>query len=188
MEQAVRARDRQGEPSPSALEARLSTYWQLEAINVGLLPVGVVVSVIGLGDHVRWPLLVCLAANSVLLVIGACYWRIEYLRLRGQSEPYAVWLPRLAAAEPLGVGVALLAVMSFVAESVLTRGPFGPAFWFTGGMALLAVLEYVNYYRWQLQYFDHQPDFRALVKRRRLKRAHMARAIKRWRSRQNDLN
>jgi hypothetical protein len=51
-------------------------------------------------------------------------------------------------------------------------------------MALLALLEYVNYYRWQLQYFDHLPDFRALVKRRRLKRAHMARAIKRWRSRQ----
>ena len=181
----MRAPDRQVEASLSALEMRLSKYWQLEAINVVLLPVAVVVSVISLGDLVRWPLQVCLAANSVLLVIGACYWRIEYLRLRGQPEPYAAWLPRLAAVEPLGFGVALLAVVSFIAEGALSRGAFGPAFWFTAGMALLAVLEYVNYYRWQLQYFDHLPDFKALVKRRRLKRAHMARAIKRWRARRS---
>lgn len=180
------APDREAEENLSGLEARLSKYWQLEAINAGLLPIAALVSVISLGDHVRWPLLVCLAANSILLVIGACYWRIEYLRLRGQPEPYAVWLPRLATAEPLGFGAALLAVISLIAECALSREAFGPTFWFTAGMALLAVLEYINYYRWQLQYFDHLPDFRALVKRRRLKRAHMARAIKRWRARRSE--
>jgi hypothetical protein len=51
-------------------------------------------------------------------------------------------------------------------------------------MTTLAVLEYVNYYRFQLQYFDHAPDFAALLKRRTLKRAHMARDIAEWRAAQ----
>lgn len=181
----MRAPGRVREPSPSALEKRLSSYWQLEAMNVALVPIAVVIGAISLGDHIRWPLLVCLAANAVLLVIGACYWRIEYLRLRGQQEPYDTWLPRLAAAEPLAVVSTGLAVISFIADVVMMGGVFGATSWLTAAMALLALLEYVNYYRWQLQYFDHLPDFRALVKRRRLKRAHMARAIKRWRARRS---
>ena len=160
-------------------------YWQLEAMNVALVPIAILVIAISLGDQIRWALLVCLAANAVLLVIGACYWRIEYLRLRGQQEPYDIWLPRLAAAEPLAVVWTGLAVISFIADVGLMGGVFGATSWLTAGMALLALAEYVNYYRWQLQYFDHLPDFRALVKRRRLKRAHMARAIKRWRARRS---
>jgi hypothetical protein len=162
-------------------------YWQLEAMNVALVPLAVLVIAISLGDHIRWPLLVCLAANAVLLVIGACYWRIEYLRLRGQQEPYDTWLPRLAAAEPLAVVSTGLALVSFIADVLSVGGVSGATSWLTAGMAVLALAEYVNYYRWQLQYFDHLPDFRALVKRRRLKRAHMARAIKRWRSRRSGL-
>ncbi len=49
-------------------------------------------------------------------------------------------------------------------------------------MTTLAILEYVNYYRVQLQYFDHAPDFAALLKRKTLKRAHMARDIAEWRA------
>ena len=181
----MRAPGRLRDTSPSALEKRLSTYWQLEAMNVALVPAAVVICVISLGDQIRWPLLVCLAANAVLLVIGACYWRIEHLRLRGQQEPYDTWLPRLAAAEPLAVVSTGLAIISFIADVGSMGGVFGATSWLTAGMALLALLEYVNYYRWQLQYFDHLPDFRTLVKRRRLKRAHMARAIQRWRSRRS---
>ena len=180
----MRATGRVGDTSPSALEKRLSMYWQMEAMSVALVPAAVLICAISLGDQIRWPLLVCLAANAVLLVIGACYWRIEYLRLRGQQEPYDTWLPRIAAAEPLAVVSTGLAVISFIVDVLSMGGVFGATSWLTVGMALLALLEYVNYYRWQLQYFDHLPDFRALVKRRRLKRAHMARAIKRWRSRQ----
>ena len=181
------AQDRTQETASSALEKRLSMYWQMEAMNVGLLPAAALVTVISLGDQIRWPLLVCLAANAVLLVIGACYWRIEYLRLRGQQEPYEAWLPRLAAAEPVAVVSTGLAITSFIADVLAMGGVSGATSWLTAGMALLALLEYVNYYRWQLQYFDHLPDFRALVKRKRLKRAHMARAIKRWRSRQTEV-
>ena len=180
----MRAPGRVGDTSPSALEKRLSMYWQMEAMNVALVPAGVLICAISLGDQIRWPLLVCLAANAVLLVIGACYWRIEYLRLRGQQEPYDTWLPRLAAAEPVAVVSTGLALICFIADVFSMGGVSGATSWLTAGMALLALLEYINYYRWQLQYFDHLPDFRALVKRRRLKRAHMARAIKRWRSRQ----
>jgi hypothetical protein len=183
----VTTQGRAEETSPSALEKRLSMYWQMEAMNVALLPAAVLITVISLGGQIRWPLLVCLAANAVLLVIGACYWRIEYLRLRGQQEPYDIWLPRLAAMEPLAVVSTGLAVFSLIADVVAMGGVSGATSWLTAGMALLALLEYVNYYRWQLQYFDHLPDFRALMKRKRLKRAHMARAIKRWRSRQREV-
>jgi hypothetical protein len=66
----VTTQGRAEETSPSALEKRLSMYWQMEAMNVALLPAAVLITVISLGGQIRWPLLVCLAANAVLLVIG----------------------------------------------------------------------------------------------------------------------
>ena len=50
------------------------------------------------------------------------------------------------------------------------------------GLSLLAWLEYVNYYHWQLQNFDSAIDFKRLMAGRGLRRAHMGRAVKLWRA------
>jgi hypothetical protein len=49
-------------------------------------------------------------------------------------------------------------------------------------LALLAILEYVNYYRVQLQHFDHAADFKRLVTGRGFRRSHLAKAIAAYRT------
>lgn len=166
----------------SRIAKRLRQYWQLEALNVVLLP-AFVLSVLWSSDSApNLTLAIALAANAVLLVIGACYWRIVLLRVEGDTRPFDRWLPRLAAAEPYALALTVLTVAA-TAYDIATAGGAWPAVRIASvAMTSLAVLEYVNYYRFQLQYFDHAPDFAALLKRRTLKRAHMARDIAEWRA------
>jgi len=161
---------------------RLQTYWRLEAANVVMLPAMVLFMVWGSGGTPHLALAVALAVNAVLLVIGACYWRIALLRIEGDPRPFEHWLPRLAAAEPFALVLTVLTV-AVTAFDLATGGGTWPAERIAAvAMTTLAVLEYVNYYRFQLQYFDHAPDFAALLKRKALKRAHMARDIAEWRA------
>lgn len=160
---------------------RLKTYWQLEAANVLLLPAMVLFIVWGSGGTPDLTLAVALLANMVLLVIGACYWRIALLRIQGDTRPFERWLPRLAAAEPAALALTVLTV-AVTAYDLATGDGWSPQRIASVAMTTLAVLEYVNYYRVQLQYFDHAPDFAGLLKRKTLKRAHMARDIAEWRA------
>ena len=48
-------------------------------------------------------------------------------------------------------------------------------------LTALAVLEYVNYYKIQLQHFDHAPDFKRVMQGRGFRKAHMARELEAWR-------
>lgn len=161
---------------------RLQTYWRLEAANVVLLPFAVLIMVATWDGVPNLTLGVALAANSALLVIGACYWRIVLLRVEGDPKPFARWLPRLAAAEPAAIAITALTVAVTVYDVVAGEGAWPAERIAAVAMTTLAVLEYVNYYRFQLQYFDHGPDFAALMKRKTLKRAHMARDIAEWRA------
>jgi hypothetical protein len=161
---------------------RLRKYWQLEAMNVVALPFGVLLMVVTWDGIPNLTLALALAANAVLLVIGACYWRIVLMRIEGDPSPFERWLPRLASAEPAALVLTALTVAA-TAYDIVTGGGTWPAERIASvAMTTLAVLEYVNYYRFQLQYFDHAPDFAALLKRRTLKRAHMARDIAEWRA------
>jgi hypothetical protein len=161
---------------------RLQKYWRLEAINVVALPFAVLLMVWSNGGTPDVTLAVALAANAVLLVIGACYWRIVLLRVEGDKQPFDRWLPRLAAAEPYAIALTALTVAVTAYDIATGDGTWPPQRIAAAAMTTLAVLEYVNYYRLQLQYFDHAPDFRALLKRKSLKQAHMARDIAEWRA------
>lgn len=162
---------------------RLRKYWQLEAINVVALPFAVLLMVATWGGSPNLTLALALAASAVLLVIGACYWRIVLLRVEGDARPFERWLPRLAAAEPYALTLTALTVAATAYDVAAGDGTWPAERIASAAMTTLAVLEYVNYYRFQLQYFDHAPDFAALLKRRTLKRAHMARDIAEWRAR-----
>ncbi|MFM9862489.1 MAG: hypothetical protein ACKVRO_02680 [Micropepsaceae bacterium] len=162
------------------LAKRLQTYWRLEAANVVLLPFAVLLMVATWDGSPNLTLAVALAVNSFLLVIGACYWRIVLLRVEGDPGPFARWLPRLAAAEPAALALTVLTVAVTAYDLATGGGTWPPERIAAIAMTALAVLEYVNYYRFHLQYFDHAPDFVALMKRKTLKRAHMARDIAGW--------
>jgi anaerobic C4-dicarboxylate transporter len=155
----------------------------MEAANVVLLPAAVVLVVWRTGGGFSAALALALGVNAVLLTIGACYWRVALLKVQGDGTPFERWLPRLARAEPWALALTALCVAATVAEIAAAADVFAPERIAAFAMTVLAVLEFVNYYRVQLQYFDTAPDFKALVKRRRLKPAHMARDIAAWRAR-----
>ena len=164
------------------LAKRLRQYWQLEAVNIVLLPVAAVLMVVTAGGAPDLVLAFACLVNGVLLAIGACYWRIVLYRVEGDGRPFARWLPRLAAAEPFAAVLTLLAVLVTGYEVLMGQGGWTASRIAATAITTLAVLEYVNYYRLQLQYFDHAPDFMALLKRRTLKQAHLARDIAEWRA------
>jgi hypothetical protein len=95
--------------------------------------------------------------------------------------PAKAWIPRIARAEPLAAVLAALSVIATVADSVAPADGWTPERYAAAAMSSLAVLEYVNYYHFQLQYFDHWPDFAALMRRRTLRRSHMSLEIAEWR-------
>lgn len=140
---------------------RLSPYWKMEAANVVFVPVF-------LGWLSDWQLSLIsaapLAATMLLLVIGAFYWRGKVRQLQGDGGTFAVLVRRLAAMQT----PALLLTLTACASAII--GWFMPI-WSAGladrnvatGAALLAMLEYINYYHRQLQHFDNWDDFRRLL-------------------------
>ena len=161
---------------------RLEKYWRLEAANIGLLPLAVLLMVGSAGGTPNLTLAIALAVNSILLAIGACYWRIVLARIEGDRRPFDQWIPRLAAAEPYALALTVLTVATTGYDLMAGNGSWPPQRIAAVAITALAALEYINYYRVQLQYFDHAADFAALVKRKSLKSAHLARDIAAWRA------
>jgi hypothetical protein len=164
------------------LAARLRKYWRLEAINIVALPLAVLLMVATGGGTPTFVLAFTFIANAVLLAIGACYWRIVLHKVEGDPAPFKTWLPRLDAAEPLALALTALAVTFTSYDVAAGDGGWTPERIATVAMTTLAVLEYVNYYRFQLQYFDHMPDLTALLRRKTLRQAHLARDVAEWRA------
>ena len=162
---------------PGKVAKRLRGYWQMEAANVVLLPVAACIVVTSLEGRLDPVLLISLFANAVLLTIGACYWRITLLRIEGDEAPFAKWLPRIGKAQPIAILLTFLTCAATLADFALDAGTWTPQRITAIGMTVLCVLEYINYYHVQLQYFDNAADFHALLRTRRLKRAHLARDL-----------
>lgn len=156
----------------SAVRRRLDHYWKMEAGCALLFPLLSILLFPPQSVEEACALMVSLVACCSLLLLGALYWRAAVKRIDGDSAPISKivgfaerWQKRL-----LGLSLAAAAAS---AALLLTRG-VGPAALASIGLSLLACLEYVNYYHVQLQNFDHAPDFRRLVRGRRLRRSHLA--------------
>ena len=152
----------------------------MEAANVVLVPA----LALFLGspeiivEWIAWA--VASVAASSLLVVGAIYWFAVSRRLRGDRALFQRWLVIADKVERpivLLVGAATLAVAAALAMEGWTAAVIAALV-----LAVLAVLEYVNYYRWQLQHFDNWADFRRLVSFNRPKRAHSARELAAYRA------
>ena len=155
----------------------------MEAANVLLVP--------GLALALGWPttaigavaLLSAMIATACFLIVGAAYWRGVDRRLKGLGErPLENGLAiadRLERPGLFATGAAIVATLAAIALDGIT-----PTSIAAGALSLLAVLEYVNYYRLQLQYFDNMADLKRLLGTGRLKPAHLARDLADYRSRQ----
>lgn len=155
---------------------RLRSYWRLEAANVVFVP--------GMAGLLAWrsggvltpAFWIAAAACAALLVVGAVYWRAVLRRMQGAPALFDAAIPRLAGAEPWTALLVLAAIAAVSVERWLT-GAWTPGLIAAAGLAGLAALEYVNYYRVQLQHFDNMTDFRRLISGRGFRRAHLARDI-----------
>jgi hypothetical protein len=105
-----------------------------------------------------------MAATTLLLVIGALYWRGKVRQLRGNGGDFAGLLRTISVWQRPAL------VLTLMGCGMAGIGWLFPA-WSTGladrniatGCAILAVLEYVNYYHRQLQHFDNREDFQRLL-------------------------
>lgn len=165
-----------GEPVPDTVRGRavrrLRTLWALEALNAVLVPGVGVYLVASASRGVGLPT----AAGGVLcalwLVQGAAYWRIKQLQVQGRarSAPLPGWR---AFALLRRTGPALLAVGAACWAAPWALGAAGVDVAVGATLWLLAVLEHVNYFHYQLMH-DTRSDWRRLRRTRRLRRSFLS--------------
>lgn len=170
-------------PSPSPAR-RLNTYWKIEAGNVVLIPALAVYLVLRSGGKVSTALVLSGLACSFLLVIGTVVLRMMLRRARGEARANADWIPLLARMRWPAIGLCVAAAIANGADWISGNAELSAQFVAPAVLLLLAVLEYINYYHFQLQHFDHAPDWQRLVSGRGFRRSHLAREIERWKREQ----
>ena len=170
------------DPAPSAARAkllrRLRPYYRMEAANVVLVPACACAVVAASGSGRVSPAMVAsMAATSFLLVVGTVAWKIVVDGLEGNPETGRRWVPRLAAARWPAAALILLALALTGGEAYRTLPHWTGSLIAATLLLVLAVLEYVNYYHYQLQHFDHAADFARLLSGRGFRRSHLSKAI-----------
>lgn len=150
-------------PSKTAREtliARLTGYWKMEAGNIVLVPAIMLFLASGRVGIVS---ALAILPMMALLAVGAWYWRAKLHQIeRGISPDDTV--KRIAAWNvPLAIASALAAAASIAAWLVPGLAVGTADRWVATIAAILAVLEYINYYHRQLQHFDHMADWKRLL-------------------------
>jgi hypothetical protein len=167
--------------SKDSVLKRLEPYWKIEAVNIAAIPIMALYLTNG---QIGWVTLVPLAATMVLLGIGAAYWRMKVRQLRGDAvndDAVLRWLARLQRPSlALTAAGCAAAALSWITPAFSVGLPDQIA---ATVCAVLAGLEYVNYYHRQLQHFDNMADFRRLLAGKGFRQSWMARDLAAWRAR-----
>jgi hypothetical protein len=154
---------------------RLDPYWKMEAANVVFVPLMLVLLSKG---QLGWVSLAPMAATMVLLVIGALYWRGKVRQLRGQGAGFEGLLKAIAAWQWPSLALTLAGCGTALAGWLFPAWSVGPADRYVAtGCAILAALEYINYYHRQLQHFDNREDFQRLLSGKGFRKSWMARDL-----------
>lgn len=154
------------------LIARLNPYWKMEAANIVFIPLIVVWVTAG---RIGWTTLVALVPVVLLLAIGAAYWRGKVRQLRGEQSDLIPLLRRIAWWKRPSLMLTAAGCGAALAGWLVPGLSLGQADRLAAsGCALLAVLEYVNYYHRQLQHFDNAADFRRMLAGKGFRRSSMA--------------
>jgi len=169
--------------SPSPVR-RLTTYWKIEAGNALFIPALAVYLVLKSGGRISTALVLSGLACSFLLVIGTIVLRMMLRKARGQANAIADRIPLLVRMRWPAIALCVAAAVANGTEWLSSGLELSAQCLAPAVLLLLAVLEYVNYYHFQLQHFDHAPDWQRLVSGRGFRRSHLAREIDRWKREQ----
>ncbi len=155
--------------------ARLEPYWKMEAGNAVILPLLIAYMS---GGQLSWVSLVPLAAMVMLLVIGALYWRGKVRQLKGQTTGWAKLLHRIARLQYPALILTLAGCGTALAGWLSADLALGTADRVAATVsAVLAALEYINYYHRQLQHFDNKADFKRFLAGKGFRPSWMARDL-----------
>lgn len=159
----------------SALLRRLDAYWKFEGANAFLVPVLAVWLSKG---ELSLITLIPLAGSVLLLLIGTLYWRGKARQLRGEQEGFIRLLQALRALRAPALILCLAGAAAAIAGGIMPGWSAGPADRFWAILcAVLAGLEYVNYYHRQLQHFDNMDDLKRLLAGKGFRRSWLARDL-----------
>ncbi|MEL6826907.1 MAG: hypothetical protein AAFN91_11720 [Pseudomonadota bacterium] len=167
-------------PSPSAkLKRRLSGYWKMEAGNVVILPVFLFFVA---KMNLSWVSIAGIAPMMLLLVIGAVYWRAKLKQLEVRSCSFAATMGVISRVQAPAILLTVLGLGALLFGWLRPEHFSGERDrWVATFAAIMALLEYINYYHRQLQHFDHGPDFRRLLAGKGLKASQVAKDLKTYR-------
>lgn len=159
----------------------------MELGNVILVPLAMVFLAHMAGSPVGWVSLFAMIPMCGLLVIGGLYWRGKHQQLIKDRSALDTALKHADRAQfPLLILTILACIFA-----ALAWGPF-PFAQGTGDRivvslaAILAALEYINYYHRQVQHFDHMADFKRLLSGRGFRPSQMNQDLKQWRAKHAD--
>lgn len=154
----------------------------MEAANAAFVPAVAWFLVWQSGGSATIALWVAALTCAALLVIGALYWPSVLRQIEGAAHVFDYWLPRLAAAENFSLALLLMSAIVIMLELAYSPEKWVGAHIAAVSLTVLAALEYVNYYKIQLQHFDNSADFKRFLNGRGFRKAHMARDIASLRS------
>jgi hypothetical protein len=165
------------------LKRRLNMYWQVEAFNAVIVVPAAIFVCYYWGSSIGPVGILCMLPTAALLVVGALYWRGKYRRLFGEKQPLEKSLQFAHQLQkPLLIACvigSLLCIAGWLIHGISVS--LGDRWVATFG-AVMAILEYINYYHRQLQHFDHLPDFIRLLTGKGFRPAQMAVDLRDWRA------
>jgi hypothetical protein len=164
----------------AALRKHLTSYWRMEAGNVLIMPIFGAIVLNQFDDAPNRATWLAIAACCLLLVIGAAAWKLALARLDGEDRLAEQLTAACARAQWPSLALVIVASAATVLD--VTQRGWPPHTIAAVGFTLLGWLEYVNYYHVQLQNFDSTIDFKRLLSGRGLRRAHLGRAVRKWRA------
>jgi len=135
-------------------------------------------------DNVSTALVLSMMACSGLLVIGAIIWRLKFDELQKSAEISSFIMPWLDRLKYPSLWLCLATIPAALYE-YMHDGRWSPSAIATVALAVLSILEWVNYYAIQLQHFDHVDDFLRLISGKGFRESHLAKALKRYQSHQS---
>jgi hypothetical protein len=161
---------------------RLKPYWMMEGANVVLVPfiAWFLITVFAKGQ-ITIAVLAAMLATSFLLVVGTFAWKMVVDGLEGNPKSEEQWTPWLDIARWPALILTILAVITTVAEAISTLPRVSASLVGASLLCLLAILEFVNYYHFQLQHFDHAEDFQRLLSGKGFRRSHLSKSIRTYR-------
>jgi len=161
------------------LARRLRTLWTWELFDSFFFPALIVFYARALQRSVGPSTIYSVGLVTWLLWQGSAYWWLKLQALRTEAEietKHLRWFRVLKRLNWILIG---LLPISLAVKGLMSTS-FASTFDLVASMALwgLAVLEQVNYYYYQLMY-DYAPDWRYLIKQKKLKRSSLRRALER---------